>query len=48
MAGLLFPSCLDSRAGETPGACALTLGWLCYSREEGVATKSSTLSVGAV
>lgn len=26
---------------ETPGDCSLTLGWLCHSREQGIATKVS-------
>lgn len=46
VSALLFPSSFNPQAFETPGVCALTLGWLCYSREEGMATKISTLSLG--
>ena len=42
----LFPSSLHPQTCEIPGACALILGWLCHSREEGVATKISTVSMG--
>lgn len=37
---------LTSWACETPDVCSLTRGWLCHSREQGIATKISTLSTG--